>query len=74
MVKQNEGIALDAAKMENNPGRRAVAKLLLNSFRGKFWQRDNKAKTKSIHDPKQVYEMCRSEAVDIHDIYAVNSE
>lgn len=31
-------------------------------------------RTKSIHEPKNSYDMWRFEAVEIHDIYAVNPE
>ena len=32
-----EGIRLDRAKIEHNPGLRALAKLMLNSFWGKYF-------------------------------------
>ncbi len=34
--QQKEGIALDPFLMQKNPGRKATAKLMLNSFWGKF--------------------------------------
>lgn len=70
---QREGyITLDLTRVENNPGRKAVAKLMLNSFWGKCGQGDNITQTKFIHEPKRNYSMCGSETVKIHDMYAVN--
>jgi hypothetical protein len=43
---------LDPNKIEYNPGMRALAKLMLNSFWGKFAQRPNMAKTEQIRDPQ----------------------
>ena len=37
--KEHEGIELDPARMVKNPGRKATAKLMLNSFWGKFGER-----------------------------------
>ena len=34
--KQTEGIQLDVEKIEKNPGMRSLAKMMLNSFWGKF--------------------------------------
>lgn len=73
-VKLKEDMDLDVERMESNPGRKAVAKLMLNSFWEKFDQRDNMNQTKFVQDPKNFYETCRSEAVDIYEIYAVNPE
>ena len=42
-VKENLGIEL--GKIENNPGKRAVAKICLNSLWGKFGQRQNMGTT-----------------------------
>lgn len=47
--ESNEGIQLDPSKIEKNPGLRALAKLMLNSFWGKFGQRSNMNQTKFIH-------------------------
>ena len=38
---EKEGVSLDGEKIEKNPGLRALAKLCLNSFWGKFGQRLN---------------------------------
>lgn len=43
--EQREGIVLNPEKIEHNAGLRSLAKLLLNSFWGKFGQRQNLTKT-----------------------------
>ena len=43
-----EGILLDKDKIDVNPGRKAVAKVMLNSFWGKFGEADNKPTTSTI--------------------------
>lgn len=43
---------LDPAKIEKNAGMRALAKLMLNSFWGKFGQRNNLTKKEYITDPE----------------------
>lgn len=50
MYEEREGIRLDPDKIEVNPGLRSLAKLLLNSFWGKFGQRLNLTKTQFVHD------------------------
>ena len=44
----HEGIKLDSDKIEVNPGRKAVAKVMLNSFWGKFGEGDNKPTTSTL--------------------------
>jgi hypothetical protein len=54
-------ILLDEDKIEKNQGRRALAKLCLNSLWGKFGQRKNLSKTEMITDPKRYYEILLDE-------------
>ena len=66
-VKQDQGIDLDIDKIAYNPGRRAVAKLCLNSLWGKFGQRDNMGNTEYITDPCRFYEiLLDDELTNIH--------
>ena len=39
-ILENQGIQLDPAKIAYNPGLRALAKLMLNSFWGKFYRKE----------------------------------
>ena len=48
---ENGGILLDYGKIMKNPGLRALAKLMLNSFRGKFRQRSNLLQLEHATDP-----------------------
>ena len=43
-----EGIALDPLLIEKNPGRKAMAKLMLNSFWGKFGENLHKKTTEAL--------------------------
>ena len=53
--REREGIDLDYDSIQKNPGRKATAKLMLNSFWGKFGQRPNKPKTVTITSPSQLF-------------------
>ena len=52
---RHENIQLDPENIEKNPGKRATAKLMMNSFWGKFGERLNKPKTVTITQPSQLY-------------------
>ena len=47
---EKEGVSLDRGNIEKNPGLRALAKLCLNSFWGKFGQRLNMRQTDFFHE------------------------
>ncbi|XP_072218719.1 uncharacterized protein [Leuresthes tenuis] len=49
--KLHQGIQLDTSKIEVNPAKRQVAKLCLNSFWGKFAQRNDLHQTAIVTDP-----------------------
>ena len=53
--KEHEGIELNREAIQKNPGRKATTKLMLNSFWGKFGERQNKPCTKTVHNPSQFY-------------------
>ena len=53
--KEREGIDLDYASIQKNAGQRQVAKLMMNSFWGKFGQRQNKPRTVTITSPSQLF-------------------
>ena len=53
--REKEGIDLDYESIQKNPGRKQTAKLMLNSFWGKFGQRPNKPKTVTIMQPSQLF-------------------
>ena len=56
-IKEKLGIELDPDKIEVNPGRRAVAKIFLNSLWEKFGQRQNMGQTEYVTDVQKFYEI-----------------
>ncbi len=72
--KDHEGINLDEAKIEKNAGKRSLAKLMLNSFWGKFGQGSNKCKVESITNPTRFYQLLRDDSYHIHSMRVVNDE
>ena len=57
-----------------NPGLRALAKLMLNSFWGKFGQRLNLTKVAMIKDPKQLFDLLTNDKFEVSDILPINEE
>ena len=53
--KEREGIDLDYDSIQKNAGKKATAKLMLNSFWGKFGERPNKPRTHTITSPSQLF-------------------
>ena len=49
-VKKYDGIIIDQTKMEKNPALRTLAKLILNSFWGKFGEKTLRPKTQFVYD------------------------
>ena len=47
--KEHEGIKLDYQHIEKNPGLHSLAKLMLNSFWGKFGQHPNQTQPNPTH-------------------------
>ena len=63
--KEREGIRLDIASIAKNPGRKATAKLMLNSFWGKFGERVNKPTNVTVKDPAHLFSLISDAALDI---------
>jgi len=53
--KEVEDIELDPTKVTKNAGRKATAKLMLNSFWGKFEEKQNKPYTIQVQSPHDFY-------------------
>jgi len=66
------GIKLDKLKIGDNPGRRAVAKLCLNSLWGKFGQRQKMKKTEFVTDPQQFYKILLDDRLENINIKLLN--
>ena len=70
--QEREGIRLE--HVEKNPGRKQVAKLMLNSFWGKFGEKPNKPKTVQIKDPHELYKLLYDPAVELSTLRICNED
>ncbi|XP_046687493.1 uncharacterized protein LOC124373142 [Homalodisca vitripennis] len=71
---EHEGIRLDPVKIEKNEGLRSLAKLMLNSFWGKFGQRENQTKTLITRDPEELFRLCMNSGVIVNTIQEVSED
>ena len=55
--KEKEKIEIDKDQVCKNPGLRNIAKIMLNSFWGKFAQRDDLTKSKYCYEAHEFYEL-----------------
>ena len=82
---EREGIHLEPTRIEKNPGRKATAKLMLNSFWGKFGENLRKNKTVQVTSPAELYALaidplkeitnvrvCSEDVLEV--VYSVSSE
>ncbi|KAL9960272.1 hypothetical protein ACROYT_G033710 [Oculina patagonica] len=69
-----EGIQLNVNNIQKNPGRRSLAKMMLNSFWGKYGQQGNKPQVETFTSPADFYSLLRDESVIITDLRVVNPE
>jgi len=63
--REKEGISLDPSMINKNPGRKATAKLMLNSFWGKFGENLHKKKTMAVTTPAQLFGIVSNTLFDI---------
>ncbi len=65
-----KNIDLDIAKLVPNPGKRAVAKMCLNSLWGKFGRPSNLGNTEFVNDPIRFYNILLDDKLtDVHVTY-----
>lgn len=69
-----EGVLLDSEKVNKNGGRKQVAKLMLNSFWGKFGEKPNKTQTHTVTSPAELYELIDDQGNNIHDIRIITED
>jgi len=62
--EEHMGIKLDQAQIEKNAGLRAIAKLFLNSFWGKFGQRENMMQQKYV-TPEEFFQLFHDKTVQL---------
>ena len=65
---------MDPTKISYNPGLRILAKLMLNSFWGKFAQRSNLTKTEQIEDSQIFFDYLTSDEITFLDADLVSDE
>ena len=71
---EKEGILLDFYKIQKNKGLRALAKLMLNSFWGKFGQRSNMAQVDMVDDPAIYFDKLTSDREEVTCVNYVSEE
>jgi len=72
--QQKEGIALDPTVIQKNPGRKATAKLMLNSFWGKFGENLHKPTTQVVYNAAQLFALVSNLLNDIRQVRIANDE
>ena len=72
--KQREGIDLDPNLIVKNPGRKATAKLMLNSFWGKFGENLHKPTTEVVHTPHELFALVSDPFSVIHQVRLSNDD
>ena len=72
--KDKEGIFLEYNNIKKNPGLRSIAKLMLNSFWGKFGQRANLTQTSYVSDPDEYFDMLTSDEQKVKNVRFVSDE
>ena len=71
---EKEGILLDYNNIKKNLGLRALAKLMLNSFWGKFGQRSNMPRIKYISEPVEYFDMLTNDQILVMGMNFVSDE
>ncbi|CAH3168038.1 unnamed protein product [Porites lobata] len=66
--QEREGIRIDISKIAKNPGRKATAKLMLNSFWGKFGEKLNKPTTVAVKEPSHLFSLLSDTTKEISTI------
>ena len=74
LYKQKEGIDLDPNLIVKNPGRKAIAKLMLNSFWGKFGENLHKPITEVVHHAHQLFALVSNILIDIRQVRLSNED
>ena len=71
---EHEGIKLDPSRIEKNPGRKQVAKLMLNSFWGKFGENEHRVQTQTIQDEDTWQKIVQDESIIVKDVRIFNED
>ncbi|KAK4874279.1 hypothetical protein RN001_013639 [Aquatica leii] len=71
---QKEGVQLRKEKICKNSGMRYISKLMLNSFWGKFGQRENLTQTSIITNPREFFKLLTDPDVEVQSLIPVDDE
>ncbi|XP_078364066.1 uncharacterized protein LOC144648356 [Oculina patagonica] len=71
---EREGIQLEYHKIHYNPGLRALAKMMLNSFWGKFVQRPNKTQVRQFSDPVEFHRHLETDAYEVQQVSVLSDD
>ncbi|XP_053378482.1 uncharacterized protein LOC128548112 [Mercenaria mercenaria] len=71
---QKEGVRLEYKKIEKNPGLRALAKLMLNSFWGKFGQKSNLTQSSYVLEQNEFVNTLTAGLQDVKNVRHINEE
>lgn len=71
---RQEHVQLEYKNINKNAGLRSLAKLMLNSFWGKFGQRENQCKTSILHEPSEVFEFFTRSSIKINDLKHISEK
>ena len=66
--EEREGIRLEYGAIKKNPGLKATAKLMLNSFWGKFGQRENLPQTEQCTTPQELFNITEDDTKQVQEI------
>ena len=72
--EEKEGIRLQYENVKKNTGLKATAKLMLNSFWGKFGQRENLPQVEQCTSPNQLYDIMGDDSKQVTDIRFCNDD
>ena len=71
---EKEGVLLDKDKIEHNPGKRSIAKLMLNSFWGKLSQRANLPQVKVCKEYHEYWSLVENDAIELTGEFTPNRD
>uniref|UniRef100_A0A1Y1L1R3 DNA-directed DNA polymerase n=1 Tax=Photinus pyralis TaxID=7054 RepID=A0A1Y1L1R3_PHOPY len=71
---ETEGVRLDPAKIDKNPGLRQLGKSVITSFWGKLGQRENQSKTTIVRQPGEFYNIMTNPSIDINSVLTINED
>ena len=69
-----EGVQLEPDNIQKNPGQRSLAKMMLNSFWGKYGQQGNKSQVEAISEPSQLHELLNDDTHIVQTLRVTNDE